>query len=136
MSDEQDRPEIVPAGDVESAPAGAGDPMGGMGLDLGSMMQMAQQMGAQMAEAQERLATTEVEGTAGGGLVRVVVNGHLHLLRVHIDPAAVDPEDAEMLGDLVVAAFSDAQQQVAVLQAQSDPLGGMGGVLGGMFGGG
>jgi nucleoid-associated protein EbfC len=136
MSDDQDRPELVPADQVDPSPAGGEDPLGGMGLDLGSMMQMAQQMGAQMAEAQERLAATEVEGSAGGGLVRVVLNGHLHLLQVHIDPSAVDPDDAEMLGDLVVAAFSDAQHQVARLQAQADPLGGMGGMLGGMFGGG
>jgi hypothetical protein len=143
--DEALRGEIVPSGPVEGGPAedalaelggpadgGFGAALGG--LDLGSMMQMAQDMGAQMAQAQERLAGTEVEGTAGGGVVTVTLDGHLHLLRVRIDPDVVDPADVAMLEDLVVAAFADAQEQVARLQAEVDPLGGMGG-LGGLLGG-
>lgn len=132
--------EIVPDSDL----GGLGGPdLGGLGgelgagLDLGAMFQMAQDMGARMQEAQEELASTEVEGTAGGGVVTVTLNGHLHLLRVHIDPAAVDPEDLTMLEDLIVAAWSDARDTVAQLQAQADPLGGMGGLggLGGLLGG-
>ncbi|UDY34186.1 YbaB/EbfC family nucleoid-associated protein [Dermatobacter hominis] len=134
--------EIVPDSDM----GGLGGPdlsglVGGddldAGLDLGAMFQMAQDMGARMQEAQEELAATEVEGTAGGGVVSVTLNGHLHLVRVHIDPGAVDPEDLTMLEDLIVAAWSDARDQVAQLQAQADPLGGMGGLggLGGLLGG-
>jgi DNA-binding YbaB/EbfC family protein len=105
------------------------------GFDLGSMLQMAQQAAAQVAEAQEELLGARVSGTAGGGAVRVVLNGHLHLLEVEIAPDAVDPDDPSMLGDLVVAAFADAQQQVATLQSRSDPLAGLGD-LGGLLGGG
>ncbi len=139
MSDD-DEPilgELVPDGPVEGGPAddvlsSLGGPDGG--LDLGAMMQMAQDMGSRMQEAQERLATTEVEGTAGGGVVSVTLNGHLHLVRVHIDPSVIDPSDPVMLEDLVVAAWSDAHDGVARLQAEADPLGGMGG-LGGLLGG-
>lgn len=124
-------------------PAGTDDgPGGGLGagLDLGSMLQMAQDMGQRMQDAQEELASAQVEGTAGGGVVTVTLNGHLHLLGVRIDPAAVDPDDMTMLEDLIVAAWSDARDSVAELQAQADPLGGMGGMgglggLGGLLGG-
>jgi DNA-binding YbaB/EbfC family protein len=105
------------------------------GFDLGSMLQMAQQAATQVAEAQEELLGARVSGSAGGGAVRVVLNGHLHLLEVEIAPEAVDPDDPSMLGDLVVAAFADAQQQVAALQSRSDPLAGLGD-LGGLLGGG
>jgi DNA-binding YbaB/EbfC family protein len=131
--------EIV-SDDVLGGPGGI-DLGGGMdlgaGLDLGAMFQMAQDMGQRMQEAQEELAATEVEGTAGGGVVSVTLNGHLHLVRVHIDPGAVDPEDLTMLEDLIVAAWSDARDQVARIQAEADPLGGMGGLggLGGLLGG-
>ena len=131
--------EIVPAA-VLGGPGGT-ELGGGMdlgaGLDLGAMFQMAQDMGQRMQEAQEELAATEVDGTAGGGVVSVTLNGHLHLVRVHIDPGAVDPEDLTMLEDLIVAAWSDARDQVARIQAEADPLGGMGGLggLGGLLGG-
>ena len=110
---------------------------GGGGLDLGAMMEMAAGMQQQMAEAQERLMTERVEGTAGGGLVTVTLNGHLHLVGVHIEPDAVDPDDLSLLEDLIRAAWQDAHDQVARLQAEADPLGGLGGGgLGGLLGGG
>lgn len=144
MSESEDRPDpdddvVVPdmvAG--TGSYAGLGGPLeDGLGFDLGSMMEMAQGVQQQMAAAQERLATTELVGTAGGGVVTVTLNGHLHLLAVHIDPAAVDADDPSMVEDLVLAAWQDAHDQVAVLQAQADPLGGAGGLggLGGLFGG-
>jgi len=105
------------------------------GLDLGSMMQMASDMQAQMTQAQAELAATTVEGTAGAGMVRVTLSGYLHLVGLHIDPAAADPEDPSLLEDLVLAAWQDAHAQVARLQSETDPLGGMGG-LGGLLGGG
>jgi DNA-binding YbaB/EbfC family protein len=142
---EQD-PEVLPAeildDDGRGGPAGATGPGdllgGGAGFDLGSMMQMAAEVQTQVAEAQERLAASQVVGSAGGGLVTVTLNGHLHLVGIHIDPSAPDPEDPSMLEDLVRAAWQDAHDQVAQLQAQTDPLGGLGGFggLGDLLGGG
>ena len=110
------------------------------GFDLGSMMQMAADMQSRMVEAQEQLASAEVQGSAGGGLVTVTLNGHLHLTGVRIDPGAIDPEDPSIVEDLVRAAWQDAHDQVAQLQAAADPLGGLGGIdpgaLGGLLGGG
>lgn len=128
------------AGSDAESTAGGGFGLGG-GLDLGSMLQMAQDMGQRMQEAQEELASTEVVGTAGGGIVEVTLNGHLHLVGVRIDPSAVDRDDPTLLEDLILAAWSDARDGVAALQAQADPLGGLGdpggllGDLGGLLGG-
>ncbi|MHB1139662.1 MAG: YbaB/EbfC family nucleoid-associated protein [Microthrixaceae bacterium] len=133
--------EVVVPDDVQGGPAAMDDLGaalgGGMGFDLGSMMEMAQGMQQQMADAQEQLAQTEVVGRAGGGVVTVTLNGHLHLRGVHIDPGAVDADDPSMLEDLVLAAWQDAHDQVAQLQAQADPLAGLGGMggLGGLLGG-
>ncbi len=113
---------------------GAADAAGLPGLDLGGLLAAATQAAEQVAAAQASLLDARVEGTAGGGVVRVVLNGHLHLLRVDVEPAAIDPDDPSMIGDLVVAAFADAQQQVAELQRQSDPMAGLGD-LGGLLGG-
>lgn len=101
------------------------------GLDLGSMMQMAADMQSRVADAQAELAATVVEGSAGSGAVRVQLNGHLHLVGIHIDPSVADPDDPSLLEDLVRAAWQDAHDQVAALQAAADPLGGLGGMLGG-----
>lgn len=127
----------------ELVEGGAGVPdLGAMlgGLDLGSMMEMAANMQDQMAAAQEQLAAATVEGSSGGGAVRLTLNGHLHLVGVHIDPTVADPADPTLLEDLVQAAWQDAHDQVAQLQAAADPLGGMGGLggggLGGLLGGG
>ena len=131
--------EVVVPDQVDGGPAsiddlGAAFGGGGLGLDLGSMMEMAQGMQQQMAEAQEQLAQSQVVGSAGGGVVTVTLNGHLHLIALHIDPGAADAEDPSMLEDLVLAAWQDAHDQVARLQAQADPLGGLGGGLGGLGG--
>ena len=112
----------------------------GGGLDLGAMMQMAQDMGSKMVEAQEELAGATVEGSAGGGVVSLTLNGHLHLVGVHIDPAAVDPDDPSMLEDLDTGRLGGCAGQVAKLQASADPLAGLGGLggaggLGGLLGG-
>lgn len=139
-NDEPVEGELVESELVEG---GAGVPdLGAMlgGLDLGSMMEMAANMQDQMAAAQEQLANATVEGTSGGGAVKVMLNGHLHLVGVHIDPSVADPADPTLLEDLVQAAWQDAHDQVAQLQAAADPLGGMGGLggggLGGLLGGG
>lgn len=120
-------------------PSGDSDPLaaltGGGGLDLEAMMQMAQDMSERMDDAQSALAEARIEGSAGGGLVKVVLNGHLHLLSVEIDGSAQDPDDTSVVGDLVLAAWRDAHDQVARLQAEADPLGGLGNQLGGGLGG-
>jgi len=127
----------VAEGELVEADGGVPD-LGAMlgGLDLGSMMEMAANMQDQMAAAQEQLAAATVEGSSGGGAVRVTLNGHLHLVGVHIDPTVADPADPTLLEDLVQAAWQDAHDQVAQLQAAADPLGGMGGGLGGLGEGG
>ncbi len=152
MSSDADEPisgEIVPA-DAAVGPAqnaepdplasliGGGLDAGGPGggLDLGAMMQMASEMQQQVADSQEALASAELVGAAGGGAVTVTLNGHLHLVGIQIDPTAFDPDDPSMLEDLIRAAWQAAYDQVAQLQAQADPLGGLGGGLGGLFGGG
>lgn len=96
------------------------------GIDFGSLMEQASNMQAQMLAAQEQAAATEIEAQAGGGAVKVVVTGGMEFRSVTIDPAAVDPDDVEMLQDLVLAALHDAVQRVNELQAGS--LGGLGGL--------
>ncbi|EGQ23226.1 MULTISPECIES: YbaB/EbfC family nucleoid-associated protein [Sporosarcina] len=81
--------------------------MRGMGNMQGMMKQM-QKMQKKMAEAQENLGEERMEGTAGGGMVKVIVSGHKEVLEVIIDPEAVDPEDVEILQDLIVIATNEA----------------------------
>ncbi len=133
MGDEQEPFDAEPVqGELVEGGAGVPD-LGAMlgGLDLGSMMEMAANMQDQMAAAQQQLAAATVEGSSGGGAVRLTLNGHLHLVGVHIDPTVADPADPTLLEDLVQAAWQDAHDQVAQLQAAADPLGGLGGGLGG-----
>ena len=77
-----------------------------MNMNMQKMMKQVQKMQADMARIQEELGNKTVEATAGGGVVRVVVNGHLQVNEIHIDPSAVDPDDVEMLEDLVLAAVA------------------------------
>jgi nucleoid-associated protein EbfC len=80
------------------------------------MMRQMQQMQQRLLKIQEELGNTTVEGSAGGGAVTVTMTGHQKVQSVTIDPGVVDPEDVEMLQDLMVAAFNDAQtksQQLA-----------------------
>jgi len=133
---DDDLPEVLDGTllpDDEGMPDGMGGPTapGAAGFDLGSMMQMAHDMQQQVAEAQEQLANSQVQGTSGGGAVTVTLNGHLHLVGIDIEPGAVDPDDPSMLEDLILAAWQAAHDQVATLQAQADPLAGLGGMLGG-----
>ena len=100
--------------------------------DLGGLLAQAQQMQQQLIEAQAAAASAVVEGSAGGGLVRVEVTGGLEFRNVHIDPTAIDPDDPGMLEDLVLAALRDAVTQVHEMQqgAMGD-LGGMADLFGG-----
>lgn len=91
------------------------------------MMQQLQQMQRKMEQAQEELAKTDVEGTAGGGAVRVTMNGHRELRTLVIAPEAVDPDDVETLQEMIVAAFNDASKRAQDLSEQK-----LGGLMGGM----
>jgi DNA-binding YbaB/EbfC family protein len=107
------------------------------GPDLGNLLSQAMEMQQQVMAAQAQAASTEVEGQAGGGAVRVVVTGAMEFRSVHIARAAVDPDDVDMLQDLVLAALHDAVARINDLQEQSlggfgDALSGSG--LGGMLG--
>ena len=82
--------------------------------NLGQMMKQAQQMQTKMTELQEKLAETELTGASGGGMVHVTMNGKGELRGVKIDPALVDPNDVEVLEDLIVAAANDAKAKIEV----------------------
>ncbi|MFM2129537.1 MAG: hypothetical protein RL477_1083 [Pseudomonadota bacterium] len=85
--------------------------------NLGQMMKQAQEMQARMQAMQERLEEEEVAGASGGGMVSVTLNGKGALRRIRIDPTLANPDDVEMLEDLIVAAFSDAKAKVEALVA-------------------
>ena len=81
-------------------------------MNLGKMMKQAQELQSKMAEMQERLAESEVEGSAGAGMVTAVMSGKHELRRLKIDPTLIDPSDTEVLEDLIVAAVNDARTRV------------------------
>ena len=87
--------------------------------NMQSMMKQMQKMQKKMAEAQEELGEKKIEGTAGGGMVKVIVSGHKEVLEVIIDEEAVDPEDIEMLQDLVLAATNDALKKAEELTSET-----------------
>lgn len=82
--------------------------MGGMGGNMNNMIRQAQKMQQDMLKAQEELENKIYEAAAGGGVVTATVSGKKELVSVAIDPEAVDPEDVEMLQDLIVAAVNEA----------------------------
>lgn len=98
------------------------------------LQQMAQKMQKEMAKVQEELGQTMVEGSAGGGAVTVTVNGHREIQSLTISPEVVDPEDVDMLQDLLLAAISDATKKAGEMaeQRMGAITGGLGN-LGGMF---
>ena len=119
--------------------------------NLNKMLEQAQAMLAQQQEAQEKLKEERVEATAGGGMVRVVMTGDMRVETLAIDPDAVDPEDVEMLQDMVIAAVNEALRSAEEIQQKAmggaegagfdpmsalDALGGLGGLGGAMPGGG
>jgi DNA-binding YbaB/EbfC family protein len=104
--------------------------------NLGNMMKQVQKMQADMAKAQEELRNEVVEASAGGGMVVVKISGDLELKELRIDPEAVDPEDVDMLQDMVQAAVNEAiraAQELATskMNAAAGGLAGPGG-LGGL----
>lgn len=79
------------------------------------MMKQAQKLQKQMMEIQEEISKKTVEGSSGGGMVKVTANGHQDILEVKIDPEVVDPEDIELLEDLIVAAITNAREKAKSL---------------------
>jgi len=100
-------------------------------------MKQAQQIQEQMLQAQEKLKEETVEASAGGGMVKVTVGGDMTLRAIAIDPEAVDPEDVEMLQEMVQAAVNEGLRAAGELAGSKmgDVTGGLGGGLGGMLGG-
>jgi nucleoid-associated protein EbfC len=103
-------------------------------MGMANLQRMAMQMQQEMARIQAELAETEVRGTAGGGVVEAVVTGKQELRSITIDPAAVDPDDVEMLQDLVVAATNAGIRaaQAMVAEEMGKVTGGLGLKLPGM----
>ncbi len=101
-----------------------GMPMGGMNMN---MIKQAQKMQQEMLKMQQEMETKEYEATAGGGMITAAVNGKYELLRLTIDPEAVDPEDVEMLQDMVIAAVNEAMRK-----AQAESAATMGKLTGGL----
>ncbi|MBP1465386.1 YbaB/EbfC family nucleoid-associated protein [Candidatus Chloroploca sp. M-50] len=93
------------------------------------LQQMAQQMQREMQKIQEELGVTMVDGSAGGGAITVQMNGHRELQGITISPEVVDPDDVEMLQDLLMAAFSDASKKAQEMAEKR-----MGPLMGGMKG--
>lgn len=98
--------------------------------DLGSIMKQAQAMQQRMAEAQEKIAALEVEGTSGGGMVKMTLKGTGELSRVVFDESLMAPGEGEVVADLVVAAHADAkrkldEKQAEVMREAAGPLAGL-----------
>ena len=108
-----------------------GGPQGG-GFDVNAMMKQVQQMQAEMEAAQEKLKDEVVTSSAGGGMVKVKMSGDLRLLEITIDPEAIDPEEADLLQDMVLAAVNEAIRSAQELATSK--LGGIAGGGGGLGG--
>ena len=99
------------------------------GMDLNALMKQAQQMQAEMTKAQEQLKDEVVDASAGGGMVKVKMSGDMRLLEVAISPDAIDPDDADLLQDMVMAAVNEAIR--AAQELANSKMGGITGGLGG-----
>lgn len=103
----------------------------GGGMNMNALMQQAKKMQQEMAKAQEELENTEVIGKAGGEMVTVVMNGKKEFKSIKLQKEAVDPDDVEMLEDLIIAAINDASAKADELSKDTMP--GMPGGMGGLF---
>lgn len=104
---------------------------GGMGgMNMNNLMKQAQKMQKQMAEKQEELAGKTIEMTSGGGAVKVVINGKKELQELKLNPDVVDPDDVEMLEDLILSAVNEAIRQIE--EMYNAEMGKMSGGMGGM----
>lgn len=101
--------------------------MGGGNNNMQALMRQAQRMQEEAMKASQEVEETEVEGQASGGLVKVTLKGNKTPVAVNIDPSVVDPDDVEMLEDLVLAAFNDAAAKADALKQEK--LGRFGGMM-------
>ena len=102
-----------------------------MGMDMNQLFQQVGQMQEEMQKAQAELANETIEATAGGGMVTVIANGAGEIKEIKIDPKAIDPNDPEMLEDMILAAVNEAIR--AAQNLMESKLGGLaGGALGGL----
>ena len=88
-------------------------------MNIQGIMKQAQMMQKKMEEEQAKLAQEEVEGTSGGGMVKVVLNGKFEMKKLTVDNSLVDPDDKEVLEDLIVAAYNDAKNKVDAKMQES-----------------
>ncbi len=98
-----------------------------MAKGIGDLMKQMQKMQASIEKIQEELASKTVEGTAGGGMVKVTANGKQEILEIKIDPEVVNPDDIEMLEELILAAVNQARERAEKLQVE-----GLSGLTGGL----
>lgn len=107
---------------------------GGMPGGMGNLMKQAQKMQRQMEENQKELETKEITTTSGGGAVEVTVSGKKEVTSIKIDPEVVDPDDVEMLEDLIMAAVNEGLRKVEEMSSEmmSKLTGGLGGLGGGL----
>lgn len=87
-------------------------------MDMKKMMKQAQRMQAELAKAQDEIKDMTFEATSGGGMVKVVATGDMAIQSIEIDPEAIDPEDVEMLQDMVTAAVNEALRGVSEMSTQ------------------
>ena len=102
----------------------------GGGMNMNALMQQAKKMQEQMQKAQEELENAEVIGKAGGEMVVVTMNGKKEIKSIKLDKSAVDPDDVEMLEDLIIVAIKDANQKAdEISKDKMGPMGGLGGLM-------
>ena len=96
-------------------------------VNIGNMMKQAQQLQKKMSEAQEKLKSIEVEGTSGGGVVKVIASAKGDIKRINLDESLLKPEEKEITEDLIVAAINDAKQkgEVAAEEEMKSVTGGL-----------
>ncbi len=87
-------------------------------MDINALMKQAQAMQQRMADAQERIAAIEVEGTSGGGMVKLVLRGSGDLARVELDPSLMAPGEGDVVADLLIAAHADAKRKLDAAQGE------------------
>ena len=102
-----------------------------MNFNMNNLMKQAQAMKEQMEQAQKDLEETSFEGVSGSGLVTIIINGKYEIEQLKIDPKVIDPEDPEMLEDMVIAAYNDAVSTLK--ETQKEKMGGVPNGLNGLF---
>ena len=97
----------------------------GGGMNMNALMQQARKMQDQMMKAQEELEIAEIVGKAGGEMVTVTMNGNKEIKSIKLDKSAVDPDDVEMLEDLIIVAIKDASEKADAMRKDKMPMGGL-----------